>query len=113
MAVPVPGAVNQIWVPEGTVAPLAIGTVWPASANMLPPVAVTVVAAVDVTRNGPTAVPCGPLCTAGVRVSDGAGGFVSGPAAMTAAVMAATVLCSGSAVFRTYRSLKNQMAACT
>jgi hypothetical protein len=63
--------------------------------------------------NGPTIDPAGPLSTAGVIVRLGGGGCVSGPALRTAETIAAVALCIGSDVLSTYRSVKNQTAACT
>ena len=83
--------------------------------NIVAPLARTVaLPAVDeVTANGPSSEPAGPLADDGVIVNVGGGGDTSGPAAMTWATMPATVSCNGLLVLSTYLSLKNQIAACT
>ena len=103
----------QIFCPDGTVAPLAIGTVPAASENMLPPVAVTVASPVPrgrrrrrcpvlvLTVNGPTALPAGPLTLGGVMVRLGGGGWISGPSTLTLFTMATTALCRASDVLST------------
>ena len=72
---------TQIFWPDGTLAPLAIGTVPAASENILPPVAVTVAGGwLVVTVNGPSTLCAGPLTYDGVIVRLGAGCSPTGPA---------------------------------
>jgi hypothetical protein len=114
---------TQISVPDGTVAPLAIGFVAAESENISPPVARTVAGGalrrrwpgllLVLTVKGPSTLPAGPLTDGGVMVRLGFDGSISGPASWMCFTMAATVLCSGSAVLSTYLSVKYQMAACT
>ena len=106
---------SQICVPGAIGAPLLIGFVAAASENMRAPVAVTVTVSstVELIVNGPTVEPAGPFALVGLMVRLGDGGSMIGPAASTAATIAATASCRGSDVLSTYRSLKNQMAAWT
>ena len=68
----------------------------------------------EVTANGPSSEPAGPLADEGVIVKVGGGGGTQRALGDDFwSTMAATVSCSGSAVFSTYLSLKNQIAACT
>src|SRR4051794_2306476 len=81
---------------------------------MLAPAAVTVAFTVaELTINGPTVCPAGPVLERGMIFSVGGGGCTSGPLFLTSAVIASTASCSGSLVFSTYLSVKNQIAACT
>ncbi len=89
------------------------GWVPAASRNRLPPVAVTVAGAVVSTVYGPIWVPTGPSASGGVTVRLGGGGLTSGPRLMTFATMAATALRRAWFEFRTYLSLKNQIASWT
>jgi hypothetical protein len=101
-------------VPGWTVSPFAIGCVAAASPNIDAPVAVTLAGTLELTVNGPTDWPVRPVVLAGEEIVRlGGGGWTSGPAAITAATIEATVSCSGSLVFRTNLSVKNQIAAWT
>ena len=93
-----------MFVPDGTVLPLAIGVVPAASENISPPMSTettaVVLAPVTVTVNGPVGVPVEPATVLGVMVRLGGGGWTSGGWARTSFTMAATVSCRGSAVLR-------------
>ena len=87
-----PVCFSQICVPDGTVAPGAIGCVAAASLNMSAPSAVTLAAVagpVAVTVNGPRTDPV-PLSVSGVMFTDGGAGGDAGPWAMTAAAIPLT-----------------------
>ena len=94
---------NQIFWPDGTVVPSAIGTVPAASENMVPPVAVRVaVAAVGGDRERSDRAPGG---AAPGRRGDGQAGRWrldgGGPSAFTWFTIATTALCNGSEVLST------------
>src|SRR3954451_14760063 len=99
-------------VPAATTVPLAIGRVPATSPNMLTSLE-TVAPTLDVIVNGPMASPTRPRLVFGEITRLGGGGCTAGPAATTAATIAAVTSWSGSSVRRTYLSLKNQTAACT
>ena len=78
-----PGVVSriQMFVPDGTGVPLAIGVVPAASENIWPLSTATtavVPAPVTVTVNGPVGVPVEPATVLGVMVRLGGGGWTSG-----------------------------------
>ena len=92
-----------MFVPVGTVLPLAIGVVPAASENIWPLSTATmavVLAPVTVTVNGPAGVPVDPSTVPGVMVRLGGGGWTSGGLVRTALTMAATGR-RGSPVLRT------------
>jgi hypothetical protein len=83
-----------------------------ASANMSAPVAETRAGGSSVvTVNGPRTP--APSRDAGSMLTLGGSGSITGPAWRMSLTIATTAPRSGSVVFRTYRSVKNQIAACT